>query len=159
MNTAELRDTLLRRLPEYMVPSYFLLLDEFPLTSNRKIDRKALPDPEWSSAIRSKDYVAPQTASEKLLAAIWSEVLGIEQIGVNDSLLELGADSLKMFQIAARAGRKGLRVTAKQLMKLRTIAAIAGDLGGQPGEKEMNVVGPVVRVSREKYRVPVAEIQ
>jgi aryl carrier-like protein len=160
LDIPELRDSLLRRLPEYMVPSYFLAVDEFPLTSNRKIDRRVLPDPEWSAAVRSSDYLAPQTATEKLLAAIWSEVLGIEQIGVNDNLLELGADSLKMFQIAARAGRKGLRVSASQLMKLRTITAIAEDLARPTDRaKPVSATGPVVRVSREKYRVPALQAQ
>ena len=160
VDTEQLRELLLQRLPEYMVPSYFMVMEDFPLTANLKIDRKSLPNPAWSNVGRRKDYVAPKTASEKLLAGVWSEVLGIEHIGVNDSLLELGADSLKMFQIAARATRKGLRVSAKQLMKLRTISAITADLNRTvASDNRGSEVAPVVRVSRDKYRVRVPDGQ
>ncbi len=148
-----LRTTLLSRLPEYMVPAYWLELKEFPLTSNRKIDRKALPEPEWSKATRHNEYLAPSTPMQQKMAAIWSEVMRIDQIGIEDNLLELGADSLKIFQISARCNRSGIKVTAKQLMVLKTISAICADLEKFSGTDEKSVAAPVVRVSRDKYRV------
>ncbi|HWZ12245.1 MAG TPA: amino acid adenylation domain-containing protein [Acidobacteriaceae bacterium] len=154
VDTEDLRTILLSRLPEYMVPPYWLTLDQFPLTANRKIDRKALPEPEWSKATRHKQYLAPSTPMQQKMAAIWSEVMRIEQIGIEDSLLELGADSLKIFQISARSNRSGLKVSAKQLMVLKTINAICADLEKTSDATEKSIAGPVMRVSRDKYRVP-----
>jgi aryl carrier-like protein len=91
------------------------------------------------------------------MAAIWSEVMRIEQIGIEDNLLELGADSLKIFQISARSNRSGLKVTAKQLMVLKTISAISADLEQTSDAAEKSVAGPVMRVSRDKYRVPLPQ--
>jgi len=70
-------------------------------------------------------FIAPNTALEKTLAKIWAEVLGVERIGVSDDLLKLGADSIQLFQITARANRMGIKLTAKQLLQHRTIAVLA----------------------------------
>jgi aryl carrier-like protein len=158
VDTEQLRTALLSRLPEYMVPAYWLVLTEFPLTSNRKIDRKALPEPEWSKATRHKQYLAPVTPMQQKMAAIWSEVMRIDQIGIEDSLIELGADSLKIFQISARCNRSGIKVTAKQLMVLKTISAVCSDIEQGTGTDEKSSARPVVRVSREKYRVQMPPI-
>lgn len=148
----KLRWALYVKLPEYMVPSWFISLEKFPLTANGKIDRKALPLPEWGTVTRHTTSVAPFTKTQALLAQIWSEVLGIPDIGIDDALLSLGADSLRIFQIASRCNRAGLPVTARQLMKLKTIRSIESDLQAavQPGNRGM---GPILKVSREKYSV------
>lgn len=149
----KLREALLLRLPEYMMPSHFHFLARFPLTSSRKIDRHRLPEPDWSRVLRSNSYLAPSTPRQKQMATIWADVLGIRDIGINDSLIELGADSLKMFQISARANHSHLRVTTKQLMQLRTIACVCEDI--EKVETSMSLAGnPVVtRVPRDKYRI------
>jgi acyl-coenzyme A synthetase/AMP-(fatty) acid ligase len=91
----ELRQTARNRLPEYMVPPAFVFLENMPLTPNGKIDRKALPTPEASNREQPKDFVAPRTATETQIAAIWAEVLGLKEVGVRDDFFGLGGHSLK----------------------------------------------------------------
>ena len=92
--TAEFRDYLSRRLPEYMVPSYFIQIEKIPLTANGKIDRKSLPDPRITFG---NEYIAPRNEIEEQLVVIWSEILGIERekIGINFNFFDLGGHSLK----------------------------------------------------------------
>lgn len=151
IDSAKVRDQLLERLPEYMVPSLFVRMDAMPLTPNGKIDRRSLPDPEWSKPVRNTSYVEPQSPQEKTLAGIWEEVLRIPNIGIEDSLLELGGDSLRIFQISARANQAGLPITAKQLMKLKTITAVLREL--PEGDLALAMAAPIKRVSRDAYRV------
>src|SRR6185369_3712148 len=95
-----LRDGLKQRLPDYMVPSLFMVLDALPLTPNGKIERKALPVPQ--AGIAGADFVAPRTTAEQTLAAIWSEVLKLERVGVHDDFFELGGHSLLATRVLAR---------------------------------------------------------
>ena len=90
----DLREHLRERLPEYMVPAFFLPLETWPLTPNGKLDRKALPSPEADTAGTKREYVAPETETEELLVTICSELLGVEKLGVHDDFFELGGDSL-----------------------------------------------------------------
>jgi len=94
----KLRNFLTKELPEYMVPSYFVTIDNIPLTPNGKIDRKSLPEVDSDSVIR-QEYVAPKTKIEKQLVAIWQEVLGVKKIGITDNFFELGGHSLKITQL------------------------------------------------------------
>ncbi|MES1240102.1 MAG: amino acid adenylation domain-containing protein [Acidobacteriota bacterium] len=102
-----LRERLLEELPSYMVPSAFVLLEALPLTPNGKVDRKALPEPDWDRIDRGTDCVAPRTPTEELLAAVWSEVLGVARIGVQDDFFALGGDSISAHRIVARVRRSG----------------------------------------------------
>jgi amino acid adenylation domain-containing protein len=101
--TSELRDYLKRTVPEYMVPSSFVVLEALPLTATGKVDRNALPEPEQARPELVQIYVAPKTAVEEVLCGIFSEVLQIEPVGVRDSFFELGGHSLLATQIASRA--------------------------------------------------------
>lgn len=149
-----LRATLYLKLPEYMVPTWFVVLEQFPLTANGKVDRKSLPMPDWQNVTRKTDSVAPTTKTQTLLAEIWSEVLGIPDIGIDDELLSLGADSLRMFQISSRCNRKGLPVNVRQLMKLKTIRAIERELDHVSGEDPvLTSMGPIRKIPREKFSV------
>ena len=102
IETQELQDSLKQNLPEYMIPADFVMLKSMPLTPNGKVDRRALPAPA-KDRLRSKhDYVAPRTATESLLAQIWSEILGLDRISVEDNFFTLGGHSLQATRVVAR---------------------------------------------------------
>jgi amino acid adenylation domain-containing protein len=114
--TSDLRKYLKIRLPEYMVPSAFVILEALPLTPNGKVDRKALPVPELKGLGSEKDYVAPRTPLEEEMAAIWSEVLGVDRIGLHDNFFELGGHSLLAIKLIMR-----IREAFKTDMALRKL--------------------------------------
>ncbi|GLV55546.1 hypothetical protein KDH_23900 [Dictyobacter sp. S3.2.2.5] len=111
-------------LPEYMVPSAFMPLNAFPLTPNGKIDRKKLPEPE-SVEVTRREIEPPTTAFEKTLAAIWSDVLGQERIGIHDNFFALGGDSIQVVQVCTRAQQAHLHLVPGQLFRYQTIAALS----------------------------------
>jgi amino acid adenylation domain-containing protein/non-ribosomal peptide synthase protein (TIGR01720 family) len=111
------------KLPAYMTPSVFVLLDKLPRTPTGKVDLRALPEPEQ---VRPRGrYLAPRTPVEQTLAEIWAAVLGLEQVGVEDNFFNLGGDSIISIQIASRARRAGLNILPKQLFQAQTIAELA----------------------------------
>ncbi|MFD7168244.1 non-ribosomal peptide synthetase [Streptomyces violascens] len=120
---AELRDFVAARLPEFMVPSAFVPLEEFPLTPNGKIDRKALPAPEHPA--EEGGATEPRTDTERLLAGIWAEVLGLAEVGIDDNFYQLGGDSILGIMVVARAKKAGLPITAKDVFRRQTIAELA----------------------------------
>jgi amino acid adenylation domain-containing protein/non-ribosomal peptide synthase protein (TIGR01720 family) len=122
---AALRDFLRGILPDYMVPAAFVTLDALPLNPSGKLDRRALPAPQWGSA-GAAGHVAPRTEAERGLARIWSEVLGVERIGAEDNFFELGGDSILSLQVVSRARRAGLPVSAGDLFRHQTVAGLAG---------------------------------
>ena len=121
----DLRDFLAAKVPAYMVPSAFVFLDAFPLTINGKIDRRALPSPEQARPDLKKEYVAPSTPEEKILAAIWQECLQIDQAGVHDNFFELGGDSIRSIQVLSRAQKSGLHISLQALFEKPTIFELA----------------------------------
>ncbi|MER5345709.1 amino acid adenylation domain-containing protein [Streptomyces mirabilis] len=110
------------RLPEFMVPSAIVVLDELPLTPNGKVDRAALPAPEAPTAGGGR---GPADAREEILAAAFQQVLGIAGAGVEDSFFDLGGDSIMAMQVVARVREAGLVISARDVFRLRTAAAIA----------------------------------
>ncbi|UCE20077.1 MAG: amino acid adenylation domain-containing protein [Gemmatimonadota bacterium] len=98
----ELRDFLKQKFPDYMAPSVFVTLDSLPLTPNDKVDRRALPVPDQKRPELEKAFVAPRTPLEKTVAGIWSDILGLEKIGVHDNFFELGGHSLLATQLVSR---------------------------------------------------------
>ena len=149
---ATVREALTGKLPNYMLPSAVVRLDAMPLTPNGKIDRKALPAPDTGRAARQREYVAPRSEQEKTLAAIWAEVLHLERVGIQDNLFELGADSLHIFQIVARAGKVGMKIPPALILKHRTIAAVL--LQFEAGAASPAKAAPgIVAVSRDRYRI------
>jgi len=146
-----LRKFLSELLPDYMVPSAFLLLDRLPLTANGKIDRRALPRLERSALDES--YVAPRTRVEKVLAEIWTEILGVDCIGVHDNFFELGGDSILSIQVASRATRMGFNLSTRQLFEHQTIAGLATMFGDAP------VRAPETEAERPTGEVPLTPIQ
>ncbi|MDZ4151835.1 non-ribosomal peptide synthetase, partial [Methylicorpusculum sp.] len=119
-----LQDFLKARLPDYMIPTVLMELERLPLTGNGKLDRKALPAPDFGLQFADQ-YVAPRDEAEKILARVWSEVLRIERIGINDNFFALGGDSILAIQVAGRARQAGLAFMPRQLFELQTIAKLA----------------------------------
>ena len=121
----ELRDALKETLPNYMVPTAFVVLKALPLNPNGKLDRQALPTPESTQSERENPFVAPTTEAERELVQIWTKTLGVEKIGIHDNFFELGGDSILSIQIVARANQAGLKLTPKQVFENQTIAELA----------------------------------
>ncbi len=154
---AELRETLQRRLPDYMIPAAFVTLAALPLTPNGKLDRRALPAPDAAAATARREHTAPRTPEEEKLAGIWSSVLRVERVGIHDNLFDLGADSLLVFQIATRARQAGLAVSPKLLFQHRTIAALAAAAlpKSEPSLETTPTPAPAITaLSRAAYRRP-----
>ncbi|MCU7244372.1 MAG: amino acid adenylation domain-containing protein [Microcystis aeruginosa WS75] len=121
----QLRSYLQKQLPEYMIPHAFVQLDSIPLTNNGKIDRRALPSPSYNSLRNSENFVAPCTPLEEILALIWAEVLGIEEVGIHDNFFELGGDSIRAIQVIAKARQMGFHFSLPQLLQHQTIQELA----------------------------------
>lgn len=127
-DVSDIRSHLQEKLPDYMVPVAYVMLDELPLTPNGKVDRRALPAP--SQTVPSiESYVPPRTPAEQLLAAIWSRVLRVERVGITDNFFTLGGDSILSIQVVSRANEAGLRVTARQVFENQTISELAAAAG------------------------------
>ncbi|QHZ48659.1 non-ribosomal peptide synthetase [Bacillus sp. NSP9.1] len=123
LDTESLARKLAQTLPDYMVPAYWMQLDELPVTANGKVDRRALPQPDVEA--QTADYKAPRTETEQLLADIWQEVLGIERIGLTDNFFTLGGDSIKGIQMASRLQQYGWKLEMKDLFQHPTIGEIS----------------------------------
>jgi amino acid adenylation domain-containing protein/FkbM family methyltransferase len=121
---AEVRSYLEERLPEYMVPSAFVLLHELPLTRNGKVDRKALPAPDAGQA-EAVDYVAPRNAVEEAVCEVWQEVLKYERVGVEDNFFNLGGDSILSIRVVSMLKGRGVSVEVKDIFQLQTVALLA----------------------------------
>ena len=117
-----LRSQLAAALPDYMVPAAIVALDALPLTANGKIDRRALPAPQSAG---ETGFDAPQGETEQTLAEVWAQVLRVEQVGRHDNFFQIGGDSILALQIIARARKRGLRLTPRQLMEGQTVTAVA----------------------------------
>ncbi|WP_456279946.1 surfactin non-ribosomal peptide synthetase SrfAA [Bacillus sp. K7] len=114
-----LKSALKETLPDYMVPAFWVTLNELPVTANGKVDRKALPEPDIEAG--SGEYKAPTTDMEELLAGIWQDVLGISEVGVSDNFFSLGGDSIKGIQMASRLNQYGWKLEMKDLFQHPTI--------------------------------------
>jgi len=117
----DLKEALRAVLPEYMVPAHVQLMAALPLTSNGKIDLKALPEPIWDE----RDYVPPHTDIERQLVAVWQDVLRIQRVGIEDNFFELGGDSIISLQLVNRARERGIRISASDVLLRQTVSALA----------------------------------
>jgi amino acid adenylation domain-containing protein/non-ribosomal peptide synthase protein (TIGR01720 family) len=127
--TSELRRYLQQRLPEYMVPSVYMVLTDLPLTPSGKVDRNSLPVPTGVQPELDHEYVKPRTEVEETLAAIWAKMLGLERVGIHDNFFELGGDSILSIQVISRANHAGLRLSPKDLFQHQTVAKLAAVAG------------------------------
>ncbi|SDJ34612.1 amino acid adenylation domain-containing protein, partial [Rhodococcus triatomae] len=139
---AELRTHAGEKLPVYMLPSVVTVLDEFPLNASGKLDRKALPAPEFSA--ETAEYVAPRTDAEHAVAEVFAEVLGLERIGAEDSFFDLGGNSLSATRVVARVRAQfGAEFAVRDLFENPTVAAVAA-AAGQPSTGPGDSARPVL---------------
>ena len=155
---AQLYSLLTAKLPEYMIPAVITVLPALPRTANGKIDRKSLPAPTFAARTKGRTFTPAETPQQAKLAEIWAEVLKLERVSITDSIFELGADSLLIFRISARANREGLPIQPAQIFQHRTIANLSNALGEAATAGPDHVpAGPAIpAVSRGKFRRPVA---
>ncbi len=124
--SSELRRFLKEKLPDYMIPSVFMVLEALPLTPNGKVNREALPTPDQNRTEREKVYVEPRTPVEELLARIWSQVLGIERVGIHDNFFDLGGHSMLITQLVVRVRETfQVELPLRSLFEMPTVAELA----------------------------------
>ena len=155
---AQLYSLLTAKLPEYMIPAVITVMTALPRTANGKIDRKSLPAPTFAARTQGRIFTPAETPQQAKLAEIWADVLKLERVSITDSIFELGADSLLIFRISARANREGLPIQPAQIFQHRTIANLSSALGeaGTAGPEHVPAGPAIPAVSRGKFRRPVA---
>ncbi|MGB8509421.1 MAG: amino acid adenylation domain-containing protein, partial [Pyrinomonadaceae bacterium] len=129
----EIRRHVGERLPEYMVPSVVVMLDEMPLKENGKVDRGRLPAPEREWAREGERYAEPRTHTEELLAEVWAKALGLERVGVEDNYFELGGDSIISIRVVTKARASGLEFRLPDLFSYPTVRELAGVVAQRSG--------------------------
>jgi amino acid adenylation domain-containing protein len=145
-DAGELRDYVRQKLPDFMVPSYFMFLDNLPLTPNGKTDHKALPAPDREKVESGAKYIAPKNELQKTIADIWQQVLNIQKVGMNDNFFEIGGHSLLLVRVYYRlcdAINKKFSLT--DLFKYPTIGTLAAYLAGENGKEEVAVMQESVK--------------
>jgi amino acid adenylation domain-containing protein len=149
VSTADLKSYLREHLPEYMIPSAFVMLDQLPLTPNGKVDRKALPAPEKVTA--TDGYSSPRTLGEDLLAEIWADTLQLERVDINDNFFELGGHSLLATQIVSRISDNfHVSLPLRALFESPTVAGLAERIQTALISGQDTEVPPILPVSRER---------
>lgn len=148
--THSVKEALKKQLPSYMVPTYIVSVEAFPLLPNGKIDYAALPPPDRQDVSRSANYVAPSTDQERQLVALWQEVLGIESVGVTDSFIDLGGDSLSALNVLMRMQRLGIPDhVGRGILQGKTIRQLCGGDDDSDGDlspqAQTNMLVNVVR--------------
>ena len=144
----ELRNFLREKLPEYMLPTSFIMLDHLPLTPNGKLDRKALPTPEDSRPDLDALYVAPRTPTEETLAVIWAEVLKLENIGIHDNFFDLGGHSLLATQVISRIRKTfNIQLPLRSLFEMPTVEALSAEVAKNLGGEVKRNLTPMPRRS------------
>ncbi len=147
----ELRGHLHQRLPESMIPRHFLVLDAWPLSANGKLDRKALPEPSTGRDAATTVYVAPRTPTEKAIATVWSDVLGVARVGALDNFFDLGGHSLLATRVAARIGDAcSTEVRLGAFFQHPTVAGLAVHIEEEAAKQVSRT--PVRRADRSRYR-------
>ena len=121
----ELRAFVRERLPDYMVPIQFVALEALPLTPSGKVDRKALPEPIFTYESTGAEYVPPRTDTEKVLAGLTADIVGLDRVGAKDNLFDLGANSFAIFQIHSRAQKAGLNLSLQDFFEHQTVEELA----------------------------------
>ncbi|MEM9511461.1 MAG: condensation domain-containing protein, partial [Cyanobacteria bacterium P01_E01_bin.48] len=144
----QLRGYLQERLPDYMVPAAFVVMDELPLTPNGKVDRRALPDPDDVRGVGA-EFVAPRTPTEVAIASIWSQLLGVEKVGCEDNFFDLGGHSLLATQVMSRLQQDlQVEVPLRSLFEAGTVAGLArlvDEAQGNVSQTKLPTIAPAMR--------------
>ncbi|HEU4768416.1 MAG TPA: phosphopantetheine-binding protein, partial [Pyrinomonadaceae bacterium] len=149
-----LRSFLKTRLPEHLVPSSFVILDQLPLLPNGKIDRRALPAPEAVRPDLPQSFTAPRTKVEQALAGVWSDLLGLPQTGIHDNFFDLGGHSLLTTQLISRVRELfKVELPLRQVFQQPTIAELATVIEQARQNNASNAEPKLVRVPRETRRL------
>ncbi len=150
-DTESLKMFLKKHLPEYMIPVYYVLMDQFPVSSSGKIDRSALPLPEGADLSRDEEYTAPGNQIDELLTGVWSKILGIEKIGIHDNFFDLGGHSLTATRLASRIRDIfAVEISLPDFFSNPTIAALAkliGTTGDERKNQDISALAPEKRNS------------
>ncbi|MBF0287236.1 MAG: amino acid adenylation domain-containing protein [SAR324 cluster bacterium] len=144
VSVTELRVHLKQLLPDYMIPAYFVPVNEIPLTPNNKVDRKALPEPIALSLDLGTDYHPPRNELEQQIAIIWQEVLGHNRVGIHDNYFALGGDSIKAIQVVSKFYERNLKFEIRHLFKHQTIAELVQDVVVAERKIDQNEVTGIV---------------
>jgi acyl carrier protein len=151
----DLQSHVLKHLPNYMVPSAFVLLEALPLTPNGKLDRQALPAPDQARPELQSTFAAARTPLEDAIAAIWSQVLEIGQVGIYDNFFALGGHSLLAMQVISRLQATfQVEVPLHRFLEAPTVAQLAEILQQCKASNAKSRKSPLQSISREAYRVP-----
>jgi len=146
-----LRDFLKEKLPDYMVPSAFVLLEALPLTPNGKVDRRALPAPDTTRPELESTFVAPRTPVEEVLAGIWAQVLALQQVSINDNFFDLGGHSLLATQLISRVGDTfRVELPLRCLFEAPTVAELAASIETMRREGQGPQAPPILPAPRDK---------
>jgi acyl carrier protein len=138
---SDVRTYLEQKLPAYMIPAAIVVMDEFPLTANGKVERRALPAPDRVAA----EFIAPRTELEEAIAKIWAEVLGIERVGISDNFFELGGHSLLATRIISSIREQfKVELPLRRLFETPTVAALASAI-------------VEARIARDEFEIPVIQ--
>ncbi len=151
IDVAAVREDLGRHLPEYMIPAYITVIDHVPLTATGKVDRAALPDPR--KGVARQAYIAPEEGVQKKLADTWSEILGLEKVGIDDNFFQVGGDSIKAIQISAKLVPQQLKLEIKDIFANPTIRQL------EPFVKPVDPEGPVAEQGFVEGETPLTPIQ
>jgi hypothetical protein len=146
------------KLPAPMIPSFFVVLERFPLTANGKIDRQALPAPDMGRLDLAGDYIAPRNPVEEVMAGLWEELLGLDRVGIRDNFFELGGHSLLATQLVSRLRQTfQLEFPLRHIFESPTIEGLAGSLThyeAKPGQ-----VAAIARLRQQIKGMSPDEIQ
>jgi amino acid adenylation domain-containing protein/non-ribosomal peptide synthase protein (TIGR01720 family) len=146
LSVSDLRSYLSKKLPDYMIPAYFVALKNFPLTSNGKIDRRALPNPLETDAVMQlgTEYAAPGNEIEATMTEIWEAVLGRKNIGIHDDFFALGGDSIKAIQVVSRLNAAKLKSEVRLIFQYPTIAELSRNVLASGRRSEQSIVTGIV---------------
>jgi amino acid adenylation domain-containing protein len=156
----ELRKLAESKLPDYMVPSAFVILDRWPLTANGKVDRTALPAPDGRAASAAGDFVTPRTPEEEILVAIWADVLGFERVGIEDNFFSLGGHSLLATQVISRVREAfSVELQVRTIFQQPTIAGLARQLISLRTAAEQTTLLPPIEPQLRGLEIPLSYAQ